>query len=329
MKHNDNTKSGGNMGGTKGVWCPEKRIDLVAAGYELGETVGEVQGHPGLRELLRRHGMQEDPLLWGWGTYRRTARSQTQLAIAAAQRTMAAAGISPQDIDGLVLCSVSFPPGVGASLSFANEVTSGLSLEGVPYWGLTLGRCATAMAGLSLGATLLAAGRCARVLVLASDKIEDERTRLEPFGVFSDAASACILSTRERGSPLAFTHQVSAYSNGTDMSTSLTSAARLALNAAAPQLMQSVTRVCHDNLFVPVISMREQLAGFRAEQLDFRNSARVGHAFGADAVINLVDAARAGRLKDGDAFALVAGTPGLRHTLVWNHGKQSAFAASS
>lgn len=317
------------MARKNGVWHPEKRIDLIAAGYELGETVKEVQEHPGLEDLLRLHAMQEDPLLWGWGTYRQTDRSQAQLAIAAAQQTMSAAGLGSQDIDGLVLCSVSFAPGVGASLSFVNEVTSGLSLEGVPYWGLTLGRCATAMAGLSLGATLLAAGRCNRVLVLASDKVEDERMRLEPFGVFSDAASACILSNQERGSQLVCLHQVCAHSNGSDMSTSLTSAARLDLNADAPQLMQSVKRVCHDNLFVPIISMREQLAGFRANQLDFRNTVRVGHAFGADPVINLVDAARADHLNDGDAVALVAGTPGLRHTLVWHYGEQSAFAVST
>jgi 3-oxoacyl-[acyl-carrier-protein] synthase-3 len=317
------------MVGKKGVWCPEKRIDLLAAGYELGETVGEVQSHPSLPGLLRRHAMQEEPSLWGWGTYRKTERTQTQLAVAAAQRTMAAADIGPQEIDALVLCSVSYAPGVGASLSIVNEVTRGLGLEGVPFWGLTLGRCATAMAGLSLAATLLAAGRCNKVLVLASDKVEDEDARLEPFGVFSDAASACILGTQEQGSSLACMHQVSAYSGGTDMSTSLTGASRLALNTAVPQLMQSVKQVFHDNLFLPVISMREQLAGFRVDQLNFNNSSRTGHAFGADPVINLVDTARTAGLKDGDAFALISGTPGLRHTLVWHYGKQMAFAASS
>ncbi|MEU3309712.1 hypothetical protein ABZ717_21710, partial [Nocardiopsis sp. NPDC006832] len=72
----------------------------------------------------------------------------------------------------------------------------------------------------------------------------------------------------------------------------------------------------HNNLYLPIVSLKELQAGFAPEQLYLDNVTRFGHCFAADPLINLTDLDEAGELRDGGAYLLASSVPGIRTALL-------------
>lgn len=292
---------------------------LSAPTYVLGEVDEPYDAVPGFAERAAGYRMAPRPELWGWGRFRRTEHSLAALAIEAGRSTMRAAGLDPSTVDALVLCSTKFPGGAETHGAFVAEITAGLGLPDVAFTGVTLNRCTGLLAAIDIADAFVASGRHRTVLVVTTDRIADESTRLHTFALFSDGAAGCVVAATghgpaayeivacanaQRTSDLDWTHEISA-----ELAKDVT---RALLKPAGVELA-AVDALAHPNLFIPVVVMKERLAGFAPQQLYLDNVARVGHCFAADPLINLVDRAALGQVSRGGHVMLAASVPGSRY----------------
>lgn len=293
---------------------------VCGASYVLGEITENWEAIPDLDESLARAGMMSEPDLWGWGQYRRTRRAPVDLAVESARRTLSLTGTSASRIDAVLMCSAVFPTGVSAHREMTHRFLSSLGMEATPLLGITLSRCATLVCGMRLADDLIASERYRTILLVSFDAVPNERERFESFAIFSDGAASCLL-TREPmpGYRLVCSVQASQAtaqsSDGPDAGGKL--AARANVQLKAHQLLpRDLSKVFHDNLFLPIVSIREQMAGFSRDQLYTENIARVGHCFGCDPLINLSDYAASTGISDHTLVGMFSGTPGVRSGLV-------------
>lgn len=295
-------------------------VRLAGLAYELGETAPAIETLPNWSSASRTFPRVDDRAMWGFGCFRRTDRSPAALALATAKRSLASAALRPDDIDTVLLCSVSFMEGAPSHLALVNELLGELNLLHAFYLGLTLGRCATLIGALRTAALFVASGRAQNVLVVSTDVMAAEDARLQPFGVFSDAASSCVV-TDGRGDYTLLRAQGGAERVGMgDSGGRLAERVHARLFADAPCAPADVAQVFVDNLFRPLVCMREQLGGFHKGQLYLENIARLGHCAASDPLINLADYAAQRGPRPGAHYVLAAGTPGLRHALLVRDG---------
>ncbi|MFI8993946.1 3-oxoacyl-ACP synthase [Streptomyces sp. NPDC053542] len=291
---------------------------LSAPRYILGETETDHTTIANLTARAREFGMPPKAALWGWGTVRRTAKSLESLAVESGAAALAAAGVEPGSVDGLIMCSTRFPGGPRTHGRFVEAVMSGIGLADAAFTGITLNRCTNLLVGLRMAQAFVAAGHHRRVLVLSTDRITDESVRMENFALFSDGAAACVVGAEPHGTDAyemvagASAQDPTALDWSNEISSDLARAVNERVLTAAGMKAGDVDGVLHLNLYKPLVVMKERQAGFAAEQLYLDNITRVGHCFAADPLINLVDRGAAGGLRDGGHYLLAASVPGVR-----------------
>jgi 3-oxoacyl-[acyl-carrier-protein] synthase-3 len=294
-------------------------VHLSAPRYVLGEVEVAHTDLPDFADRAAAYRMPLKPDLWGWGTVRRTERTVADLAVESGRSTLAAAGVDPAGVDALVLCCTRFPGGPDTHGRFVAEITAGLGMPAAAFTGVTLNRCTNLLAGIDLATALVASRRHRSVLVVTTDRVAGERDRQEQFALFSDGAASCLVSAGAHGTPA---YEVlgcaSAQANADldwshEISSDLSRVVNDELAKAGGPAIGEVTGLLHANLFLPLIGMKERQAGFTAAQLDTGNTARVGHCFAADPLINLADRAGRGDVGDGDTYLLAVSVPGVRY----------------
>ncbi|HET9140293.1 hypothetical protein [Actinophytocola sp.] len=297
--------------GTSGVM-------LTAPHYVLGEIELPYTSIVDLDARVAEFRMLPKPDLWGWGTVRRTERSIADLAVRTGSATLAAAGLDPAALDAVVLCSTGFPAGTRVHGSFAQTVLSGLGVPDADYLGVGINRCTNLLAGLQVADALVRSGRHRRVLVVTTDRVDDEAMRLEKFALFSDGAASCLV-TAESEVPGGFellgcaaANRVAELDWANEISPELSRQVNDALLKPFGLTLDAVAGLMHANIFTPIVMLKEMQAGFTPAQLYTANIARVGHCFAADPIINLVDRTAAGHVSAGGYYLLASSVPGSR-----------------
>jgi 3-oxoacyl-[acyl-carrier-protein] synthase-3 len=297
-------------------------VVLTAPRYILGEIE---QSHDGIEDLSSRteeFRMPNAPGLWGWGQIRRTMLDLDELAIRTARATLADAGADPASVDGLVLCSTKFPGGAEAHGGFVQRIAHGLGLRDAAFHGLTLHRCANLLAGIQLACVLVSAGIHRRVLVVTTDRVEPEASRVEQYALFSDGAASCLIS---HGPSTSDSYEIVSCASGRDLaalewqneiSADLAREVNRDLLAGTGLELPDIKALMHANLVTPLVVMKERQAGFSADQMYVANTRRFGHCFAADPLINLVDRGTLGHLRVDDHVILAASVPGERFALL-------------
>ncbi|UED86261.1 3-oxoacyl-ACP synthase [Streptomyces profundus] len=295
-------------------------VFLTAPRYVLGEIEEPYTAVEGLAARVAHFAIPMAPATWGWGSFFRTERTPAELAVASGEATLAAAGVERDSVDGLILCTNSFPRSVDDHAGFVGAVLDGLGLRKTAFTcGMTLNRCNNLLAALHLARCLVAAGGHRRVLVVTADRIADESVRLEKFALFSDGAASCLVSADEPGPD---TFAVLASASAQDpavLGVRDQIDARLAI--AVNEELERATGIPHEkvaallpaNLVRPLITMKERQAGFTAAQLRMGNVERLGHCFAADPVINLADLVASGEAEPDGLCLLASSVPGVRH----------------
>ncbi|MEU6256037.1 phosphopantetheine-binding protein [Streptomyces sp. NPDC047043] len=295
------------------------RVVLRAPRYVLGEISMDHTEIKGFAEFVDERQMVPDARMWGWGAVHRTELDTATLAVRAGRRTLQAAGVEPGEVDAVVLCSTAFPAEVGGHGELIASVLHGLELNAVPVTGITLNRCATLLTGLQVAATMVAAGRRRTVLVITADRVADESARMADFALFSDGAASCLVTRQVDGAVESYEWVADAHAQdpasmgrGTEISADLAKAANRQLFAEAGIGVEEIDGLLHNNIFLPIVTMKEVQAGFDQSQLDTSNITRVGHCFAADPLINLVDRQSAGTVRPGGLYLLASSVSGLR-----------------
>lgn len=298
------------------------RVMLSGPRYVLGEAEVHHSAIPGLAERAQDFRMVNKPGLWGWGTVRRTSRSLADLAIESGRATLEAAGFDPAGVDALILSSTNFPGDARTHGSFVETITTGLRLPDAAFTGLTLNRCTNLLAAIDVATALVASGRWRTVLVITTDKVGDERARVEKFALFSDGAASCLIAADGYRSPAYEVVACACAQQNRDLDWSYEISSDLARVVNEALLKQGgldlgeVDGLMHANIFIPLLVTKERQAGFSPGQLDTSNTPRVGHCFAADPLINLIDRAAAGQVRDGGHYLLAASLPGVRYGIL-------------
>ncbi|MFI9269512.1 3-oxoacyl-ACP synthase [Kitasatospora sp. NPDC052896] len=288
--------------------------------YVLGEVTQHHTEVEGLADRARELGMVPKAALWGWGSVRRTERGLEELAVEAGTACLRAAGVDPASVDALVLCSTRFPGGPRTHGQFVERIATGIGLARAAFLGLTLNRCTNLLAAIDTARALVAAGRHRRVLVVTTDRVEDESERMEGFALFSDGAAGCLVTAADGSAPedgyeivsTASAQDTAALDWSHEISADLAREANTRLLEPAGLKVGDIDGLMHANLFLPIVSMKERQAGFTAEQLYTANITRFGHCFAADPLINLVDQEADGRVREGGHYVLAVSVPGSR-----------------
>ncbi|MFE5818110.1 3-oxoacyl-ACP synthase [Streptomyces sp. NPDC056479] len=294
-------------------------VVIRAPRYVLGESAMKHTEIEGFTDFVDQRRMVPDAQMWGWGTVHRTALDTAALAVRAGLQTLRAAAVEPGEVDALVLCSTTFPSEVSAHGELIASVLRGLELGAVPVTGVTLNRCANLLTGLQVAAAMVAAGRHRNVLVITADRVAAESERITDFALFSDGAAGCLVTQRSDGASESYewvadacAQDPAALGRGNEISADLTRVANQRLFAETGIGIEAIDGLLHNNIYLPVVTMKEVQAGFDQSQLDTSNIARVGHCFAADPLINLVDRRSAGSVRAGGHYLLASSVSGLR-----------------
>jgi 3-oxoacyl-[acyl-carrier-protein] synthase-3 len=293
-----------------------ERVFVHGCRYAVGEQDAAVADISGLAEFLESQQMIPEPALWGWDRYRVSTVPAAQLARTAASASLAAAGEATAHVDAVIVCAARFSSDIESHAQFVGRLLEDTDLRHAVPYGVSHNRCATMTSALGLAAALVRAGQHRAVLVVAADRLGERGSRLAPFAVFSDGAAACVVA-RDVPGPLELLATAAAVDaaemrpNG-ELSAALARRVSDELAARTGTTTTAVRRLAHHNVFAPIVRLKEQQAGFRANQLYLRNIARLAHVYSCDPFINLADMVDEGLLGAGDLVALGSGVSGAR-----------------
>ncbi len=291
---------------------------LRGPAYVLGEHEHDYTEIENLAELTARFQLAPQPELWGWGTVRATSRDLADLAAETGRATLEAAGLAPDAIDALVLCSNRIPGPAEGHGEFVASVLTGIGLGDIPAYGVNLNRCVNLLAGIDVASAFVASGRYRRVLVITTDKVADDADRMSQFALFSDGAASCVIAAEPGAGPCfeltgcATAQETAALEWSNQISADLAKEVNAALLAGPGLKVGDVAALMHANLFKPLVVMKERQAGFGMDQLYLDNITRFGHCFAADPLINLVDRLALGHVASGSYCLLASSVPGSR-----------------
>ncbi|MDX2931619.1 3-oxoacyl-ACP synthase [Streptomyces ipomoeae] len=295
-------------------------VFLTSPRYVLGEIEEPYTAIEDLEARAARYAIPVAPRTWGWGSFFRTERTPVELAVASGNATLDASGAPRESVDGLIVCTSSFPAHVDDHAGFLGAVLDGLGLTAVAFaCGMTLNRCNNLLAALHLARSLVQSGNHRRLLVVTADRIVDEAVRLEKFALFSDGAASCLVGAAEQGpDTFAMVASASAQDAGVlgvrdQIDSRLAAAVNEELERVTGVPREKVTALLPANLVRPLVTMKERQAGFSPAQLRIGNIERLGHCFAADPLINLVDLVASGEGEIDGLYLLASSVPGARH----------------
>lgn len=295
----------------------ESPVYLRGPEYVLGEHEADYTSIADLPERAKEFQMPPDAKLWGWGGIRRTDRTLEELAIDSGAASLRAAGIAPDAIDALMLCSTGIPGPSEGHGRFVENVLTGIGLGDIPFYGQTLNRCVNLLAAIDVAKAFVASGRYRRVLVITTDRVTDEAVRMTNFALFSDGAASCVVSADagQDGHEIvacATAQDTATLEWGGELSSDLARQVNQRLLEPLDMKLGDVDGLMHANIFKPLVVMKERQAGFTPAQLHVDNIARIGHCFAADPLINLVDRTDLGHVLVDHFYLLASSVPGSR-----------------
>jgi len=278
-------------------------IRIAATGYALASQAGTVQnwcagqGWAEPREAAL--------LASGAAHYHHTAAGETLTDIAQAglRALLDRAQIEPSAIDLLVVYHTSSCNTLPAPFTLAGELRRRAGLRRAQHFSVFQQHCVSWVHGLSVMQALFDRRPALQhAVLLGADTIMNESLRaIGTNGIQTDGSSAMLI-TRNSGAPVlgwATTNDASGgigtgilddgtYVNDDTYLWSLVSTMRRVMKAAGTR-PADITRVLPHNVNLPAWQTAMNAAGLPAERLFAGNFARVGHAFGSDAAINMQD----------------------------------------
>jgi 3-oxoacyl-[acyl-carrier-protein] synthase-3 len=270
-------------------------IGIVAPRYVVGELEIEVEKLSRKREILSEYNMPDIKEIWGWEFYRKTEKSLVDLAYESAARTLQDSGLAPTEIDALILCCCD-----GLNYHQQNQFEGQLSTRlGLGYafvsWIGGAG-CASLFSAMKVAMSLVAGQACKNVLIVSADKIDSDDARLQRFGVLSDGACSFIVVRSEKVEFSIKGVKVlscpSALKNGGQDFQEKCQLIYSVFDKAGKEIgfdFSKTEAFFSSNIFIPIQEVElsvmpvNGLAGFQ------KNTAKFGHCYAADPIINLID----------------------------------------
>ena len=270
-----------------------QRTGIAHVEYVIGDVTLDVDELPNKSDVLAAHGMPDVKEVWGWQHCRRSDLRPVALASDAATRTLAH-GIDPAAIGALIVCC-------GERLNyydqnrFLAELAGTLKLGDFRSYWLGGAGCVTLFSALGLARAMLTADAVRHVLVVSVDKVADDADRFQRFGVLSDAACSFVVSDAVH-TDFSIIDAVT-ISSARTLERSEDFQAKCALIHSALERFGQPQGFDYDrveaffgaNVFLPIQELELSLLPIDSSLAYLDNTARYGHCYAADPIINLVD----------------------------------------
>lgn len=260
--------------------------------FTPGEQMVHYRCLPDIDQRIAKLAMPDEPDFWRWGNFRRSAgdyRAHVESGFAALAAYLARSGVS---VDQVIVCA----PCANDCSEFIAAVRA-LQLPGIRLDDAALVEgtdCVNLIAALDLARRQIAAG-AREVLVLATEKVAKETWRFKKFSLFSDYSMAMLVSAdldacrydivdvlvqpdpqpgQDTGSILARTLEKSCLSQ-------LLGRNRLSV--------QEIGAFCYIHLYEPMYQMKGKDLGFDVGRMATAGIAELGHCYGADPFVDMIN----------------------------------------
>jgi 3-oxoacyl-[acyl-carrier-protein] synthase III len=280
--------------------------------YQLGEQSHDYLEASGFQEVVQANKLPDMPDLWGWGSFHVT-KDAYDLGRQAAQKTLSRSRVDPAKIKLTVVACSYFPDVDDLLYQGTGRLLKALGLANSLLEGHTLMGCATLLSAVQNAAALVRAGLHENILVIGLDKMPQGYPRFWDYGLFSDAAASCVVSSSPNGRCLRMVGSARALEleeviGGVRFNATNALHVRVlgdALGSAGWGIPQ-VNRVFNNNVYLPIKSQKDQLAGFKRSQMYLDNVRRTGHCLASDSLINFRDYSDGRTVASGERFVFQA-----------------------
>ena len=297
------------------------KVYMTALGYHLGDSypiseIKELQINPE-EEIL------ETLLEVGLQNYTRTSLSPIEMAKESIQVTLKKTSIHSRDIDALVYATSSFWQPSSSSTKEISRLIYELDLNNAYPIGVFFSDCSSMLTSIRLASNFIKTGEWRNVLVVSSDTISDDETRIIPpkTSISSDAAASCILtSEKEEGFEVVYTTQqidtampdIFTIKDMKEIKKYLKTYDKV-VKKIIDKTMKDVKMRPKDFKKIILINLNSSVSqticnflGVKIERVFQDNIPRFAHAFASDILINLCDFANHHTIQSGDFLFLMA-----------------------
>jgi len=277
--------------------------------FTLGDQRVSYRELPDIEQRIRELNIPDDEELWNWGYCRRSSKDYPAFIVDGCGELFASLAAAGIEIDAVLGCAPLHNSTERFMAALRSGVVPELAGSGERLRCVSDRDCVNVLQALADARDLIRSG-CRHVLIMAAEKVEDERSRFRKYSVFSDFCLALVVSGQLEHCEYEIVDvQIRVDPRpGEDTSGILTRnlekecvAGLLAEHGVAAA---EISRFFYLNLFQPIAEMKAMHTGFAASQIYTAATKEIGHCYGADPFINMrTDLATGG---GGHTYALCA-----------------------
>lgn len=231
-------------------------------------------------------------------------------------RTLERSGHAASEIDQLIFAtSDNHLHQIGDT--FARSIMIDLGLDRATPSLVGLQQCVGSLTAVDRAARLVDTGAAALVLVVAFDIVDDDDQRVQPFALFGDAVTTCLVGADRSGELCWQAHRTGldpAGLRGEDDFASRKSTADAAIKGAlgdAGIAIGDIKASFSTNFFKPIALFNANISGIASAKLAVPTMKLRGHCGNCDWMMNLEAYCDAETLVPGDPFLAQAFAPGF------------------
>lgn len=283
----------------------------------IAYALGDVQS---IKEIKSDSKTDEIELLLATGMekFRKSPKSNEELAYEAAEKTLKESDTAPEEIGALIFSTTVLSLETKFNIRIIDRILLDFGLKNAYPLGYFLSNCANIIGAIKFAASLIRSGDHQTILVVVSDKLpkDEERFMESNESILSDGAVSFILSSGKGEYELLHLTQkidpsyvsekfnVTGYLKRCAAGIKSTFAELVKLDNSAISDYKKVF-IGNYNLMVQRIYSNE--LGMAQDQLFLDNIPRIGHVFSSDLLINYKDFVdtNTDTLKSGDLFGFI------------------------
>ena len=269
-------------------------IKLTGLAIHLGEEKKHFSDVESFEDKMTEYGLTISSPFWGWGSFHVSEKSSYEMAKAAISECLNNAAFSPEEIDVVMYCSA----GTGEEYGLVNQkmgaVLHEMGLVNAQLFGQSFLGCVSVFSAIHMAKQMIESEACNNIMIVTADKIDNGANRFREFGIYSDSASAFVLSSKsENGFRVINTAFGSNYQlmsgnmeSKDDHFKHLNSIHEKAYDGLSFDT-KSPEKVFITNLYKPLLQINMVRLGYSKEQTYYENIEEVGHCFATDPFVNL------------------------------------------
>lgn len=291
--------------------CTWGGIDVV-----LGNERRSVDSIANVGDLFREQKLPMNAQLLSYGWFHETTVSPEESISKTIAGTLMSTGVDAGRVDMLIVASTDADflahGKLMPNLLHRNGLSNALPLT------VTSQECASLLSAIDLACRYVSDGTCRNIVVVSYDKAPSEAKRIQQFGILSDAACACMVSSEF---PLEFRTKIFSHKSdlrgmrgNDDFATkkALIESSIASIFAPGTGSLADVRKVFATNFFRPLARFYASTMRLAERQTFMDVSRDVGHCLCADPLINLSTYLRdPGSRQNGDTYLLQSYAPGF------------------